>query len=145
MPRWEVAVSSLDDLVAALDEPDGPTSVSSVRQPQSLRRAVAAAVELGWVSSANEAQNAGLRGYLEALAQRAALDAHYAAHPRSRPDLAEVACALAELDHHPLAAHPDLIRQAAREVVIDRPDADADDVLLWAASLRHHAGSGPTR
>lgn len=127
-------MSGLDDLLAALDEHSGSV-VTSVRQPASLRRALTAAVRLGLVSSANEAQTVGLRTYLETLARRAALDAHYARHPETRPTLAEVALALAELDHSDLAEHPELIERAAAEVVGYRPDADADDVLLWAAAI----------
>lgn len=133
---------TLDDVLAALDESDTATTVSSVRQPRALRRALMAAVELGWVPNANEAQCHGLRSYLEALAQRSVLDAHYESHPDVRPDLAEVAIALAEIDHNPLAEHRSLIEQASREVMTVRPDADADDVLLWAASLHRHAVTG---
>ena len=65
-------------------------------------------------------------------------------HPQARPALSEVALALAELDHNPLAGDPALIEQAAREVIAVRPGADADDVLLWAASLRHHTATTTT-
>ena len=53
-------------------------------------------------------------------------------HPEVRPSLAELAIAAAELDGNPLAATPDLIREAAAAIVDRRPDADADDVLIWA-------------
>ncbi len=62
----------------------------------------------------------------------AALEAHYSQYPSVRPSLAEVALALAAQDGSPLAHHPDLVEQAAAEVVTRHPDADADDVLLWA-------------
>lgn len=38
----------------------------------------------------------------------------------------------ARQDGEPLADEPDLIRRAAEQIVRERPDADADDVLLWA-------------
>jgi len=136
------AMATLDDLMAALDDTDGQSTVSSVRQPAALRRALAVAVELGLVSNANEAQTDGLRAHLEALALRAGLEAHYAEHPQLRPSLAEVALALAELEHSALLQEPGLIAQAAVEVVQVRADADADDVLLWAEGLRRYAPVG---
>jgi len=60
------------------------------------------------------------------------LDSHYAEHPHARPGLADLAIAAAELDGHPLADQPDLLRRAAAEIVTGHPGADADDVLLWA-------------
>jgi len=135
----EVLVS-LQDLVDALDATDAQSVSSSVRQPGALQRALRAAVELGFASSANDGINSSLRIQLDAFAQRLALDQHYAEYPDARPTLAEVALELARLDHDSIADHPDLIAQAAREVVTYRPDADADDVLLWAASLQRHQG-----
>jgi hypothetical protein len=64
--------------------------------------------------------------------REAALAAHYEQHPAARPSLAELAIAAAELDENPLAATPDLIREAATAIVDRHPDADADDVLIWA-------------
>lgn len=133
-------MAELDDLREALDAPSDASVVSSIRQPAALRRALAVAVSMGWAGSGNDGMNVALRASLEAFAQRAALDAHYEAHPRARPDLADVAQALAELDHDPLAREPELLRLAAREVREVRPEADADDVLLWATSLQQHAG-----
>jgi hypothetical protein len=72
---------------------------------------------------------------LEAFAQRAVLDAHYQAHPRARPQLAEIALATAELDGNPLAARPDLVRRAAAEIGNLKDDATPDDVLIFAAGL----------
>lgn len=138
-------MSTLDDLVAALAEDASESTSTSVRQPAALRRALKAAVELGFAETANDALNATLRDALEAFALRAALEEHYAAHPAARPSLDEVALALAVLDHDPLAERPDLVRQAAREVVTIRPDADAADVLLWAASLLAHEGERRSR
>ena len=131
---------SLEDIVDALDATDTQSVSSSVRQPAALQRALRAAVELGFAASANDGINSSLRIELEAFAQRLALDEHYAEFPDARPALAEVALELARLDHDQLADHPELVTQAAREVVAYRPDADADDVLLWAASLQRHRG-----
>lgn len=131
-------MSALDDLIAALDEAPGDTESTSVRQPVALRRALRAALELGFAANANEAVNSATRASLEAFAQRAALDEHYATHPGSRPSLADVAHALAVLEHSPVAERPDLLQQAAEEVVRAKPGADGDDVLLWATSLLVH-------
>ena len=50
-----------------------------------------------------------------------------------RPSLPlRVALAAALLDGHPLAAQPELLEAAAAAVVERHPNADADDVLLWA-------------
>jgi hypothetical protein len=43
-----------------------------------------------------------------------------------------VARALAAQDGSPLADRPDLFERTAAEVTARHPDADADDVLLWA-------------
>ncbi len=134
-------MATLEALLAALDSTDGTTRVTSVRQPAALKEALRLAVELGWASTSNDGLNQALREQLEVFARRRALDEHYAAHPTSRPSLEEVAIALAQLEHSPLAEQPSLIRRAAREVSTVRPDADADDVLLWAASLAHHTSA----
>ena len=63
---------------------------------------------------------------------QAALDDHYARHPETRPDLADLAVAAAELDGHPLAAEPERIRQAAAELAARHPAPEPEDVLLWA-------------
>jgi hypothetical protein len=63
---------------------------------------------------------------------QAVLDRHYEEYPETRPTLAELAMAAAEIDGHPLADQPELIRQAAAEVRQRHPDAGPEDVLLWA-------------
>jgi hypothetical protein len=130
-----------EDLFALLDglDADGPTVVSSVRQPAALKQAVRVAVELGLDANANDATVHALRDRLEAFAQRRALDAHYSAHPEARPSLAEVAQAAAELDNDPLAGQTGLIRRAAEEIVALRPGATADDILIYAAGLASRA------
>jgi hypothetical protein len=132
-----------EDLFVLLDQldADGPTVVSSVRQPAALKEALRVAVELGLDATANDATVHAVRDRLEAFAQRRALDAHYAAHPGTRPSLAEVAQAAAELDGDPLAAEPALIRRAAKEIAALRPGAMADDVLVYAAGLRSRASA----
>jgi hypothetical protein len=132
-----------EDLFVLLDQldTDGPTVVSSVRQPAALKEALRVAVELGLDANANDATVRAVRDRLEAFAQRRALDAHYAAHPGVRPSLAEVAQAAAELDGDPLAAEPALIRRAAKEIAALRPGATADDVLVYAAGLRSKASA----
>jgi hypothetical protein len=136
VPRDEDLFGLLDGLDA-----DGPTVVSSVRQPAALKEALKVAVALGLDANANDATVRALRDRLEAFAQRRALDAHYVAHPEARPSLAEVAQAAAELDRDPLAEAPALIRQAAKEIVVLRPGATADDVLVYAAGLRSRSSA----
>ena len=75
---------------------------------------------------------AALRQALETAVMTAELEEHYRRHPNARPSLAEVALALAAQDGSPLADRPELLQRAAEEVVKRRPDADPDDVLLWA-------------
>ena len=63
---------------------------------------------------------------------QAALDDHYSENHKQRPSLGDLAVAAAELDEHPLASRPEVLRRAAKEVAKRHPHADADDVLLWA-------------
>lgn len=42
---------------------------------------------------------------------------------------------MAQMDGNPLAAKPQLLERAAREIVTTKPDADGDDVLDLAAEL----------
>lgn len=125
----------LQRLLDLLDDADGGTVGTSLRLPVRLRDAAGLAIELGIGASTAELTVQGMRAVLEAFAQRAVLDAHYEAHPDHRPDLAEIALATAELDGHPLAAHPELIRRAAQDVARSREDPTPDDVLLYAAGL----------
>lgn len=122
-------------LLDLLDRNEGETVGTSVRLPVNLRDAAALAGEMGLVGSTTELTVRGLRDALEAFAQRAVLDAHYRAHPRARPDLAEIALAAAEIDGNPLAERPELVRRAAVEVRAFKDDASPDDVLLYAAGL----------
>jgi hypothetical protein len=114
---------------------DGESVVTSVRQPAALREALRVAVDLGMDATVNDATVRALRDRVETFAQRMALESHYSQHPEARPSLAEVALAAAELDDNPLSQEPALLRRAADEVVAVKPDASADDVLVWAAAL----------
>jgi hypothetical protein len=109
------------------------TANTSMRIPTALRDAAAlAARELGAAPSATALTTIALRSALEAVLMQAALDDHYTRYPRTRPDLADLAIAAAELDGHPLAAEPERIRHAATELAARHPDSEPEDVLLWA-------------
>lgn len=123
----------LDRIIERLAAPDDSTVNTSMRLPAALREAAALAVEhLGVASSTTTLTSSALRSALETAVMDAALELHFKRHPSARPSLAEVAMALAVHDASPLAARRDLIERAAAEVVARHPDADADDVLLWA-------------
>ena len=126
---------------ALLDARDERTGGTSMRIPETLRDAAALAVEHLHVAPSTTALTAdALRNRLEAVVLQAALDSHYREHPKARASLAELAVAAAQLDGHPLAPQPDLLRRAAAEVVASHPDADADDVLLWGEAQAAVAG-----
>lgn len=135
------AVAELFDAVQRLHDEDA-TVVTSVRLSNSLREAVKAAVKAGMDANPNDAMLNAVRDRLEAFTQRLALDLHYERYPGVRPSLGEIAIAAAQLDDSPLAHDHDLLRRAADEVVRVKPDADADDVLVYAAALQ--AAHGPT-
>jgi hypothetical protein len=80
-----------------------------------------------------------MRASLEAIVMQAALNAHYDRYPDSRPDLADLAVAAAEMDGHALAARPDLLRQAADEIITRHPLATPEDVVLWAEATQMHS------
>ncbi len=134
---WYILVVKTDRTIERinhlLDSQDHETANTSMRLPAALREAAALAVkELGAAPSTTALAASALRLTLEAIVMQAALDSHYAEHPHARPGLADLAIAAAELDGHPLADQPDLLRRAAAEIVTGHPGADADDVLLWA-------------
>lgn len=127
------ALEALDEMSRLLDITDGETVNTSMRLPVALRDAAAMAVaEFGAASSTTSMTAAALRHALETLIMETALRLHYEQHPAAEPTLGEVALALAAQDGSPLADRPDLIASAAAAVAARRPDADADDVLLWA-------------
>ncbi|HEX6381089.1 MAG TPA: hypothetical protein VF180_07580 [Acidimicrobiia bacterium] len=136
MAKRSARNEQIERLFALLDRLEGDaTVVASVRQPAALREAVKVAVELGLDPTPNDAAVAALRERVETFAQRLALDAHYAAHPGARPTLAQRALAAARLDGDPLADDPALLSRAAEALARRRPDASADDVLLYATGL----------
>ncbi|MEX2626583.1 MAG: hypothetical protein WD225_06845 [Ilumatobacteraceae bacterium] len=125
--------SVLDQINRLLDADDEATVNTSMRLPASLRDAAALAVEqLGAAPSTTTMTATALRRALETIVMETALRLHYDEHPETRPSLAEVAHALAVQDGSPLADQLELIRSAAAAVRARHPDADADDVLLWA-------------
>jgi len=128
--------NSLDELLNALDGQESqPLVGTSVKLPQNLRAAAQAARKLGLIKSTSEIAGAGMRDQLTALANRAALDEHYARVPSTRPSLAQITHAYAQLHGHVLAERFDLIKESADRVVIDEPNADAHDVLIYATAL----------
>ncbi|MGH3371520.1 MAG: hypothetical protein ACRDPR_16135 [Nocardioidaceae bacterium] len=123
----------LDRINELLGTEDSSTVNTSMRLPTALRDAAALAVEhLGVAPSTTTLTAAALRSALETAVMEAALQAHFRDHPDARPSLAEAALALAAQDGSPLAGRPEVIERAAADVVVRRPGADADDVLLWA-------------
>jgi hypothetical protein len=126
-------VDALERINQLLQRADDETVNTSMRLPAGLREAAALAVsELGVSVSTTALTTEALRVRLEAIVVEAALEEHFQRHPKARPSLAELAIAAAELDGNPLAGQPGLIRRAAKAIVERHPDADADDVLLWA-------------
>lgn len=125
----------LTRLLDLLDSVNAESVGTSVRLPTALRDAAAVAIEMGLVSSTSELTTRGLREALESIAQRAVLDAHYEQYPSARPDLWEVALMSAELNAHPLADRPELIRRAAADLVVIVPDPSPAEVLAYAAGL----------
>jgi hypothetical protein len=113
-------LQAVDRINELLESDMGQTSNTSMRIPTALRDAAAIAVrELGAASSTT-------------ALTAAALDDHIRQYPEARPSLGDLAVAAAELDGHPLAGEPTRIRQAALEVEARHPDAEPEDVLLWA-------------
>jgi hypothetical protein len=134
---WYVAemidLAVLDELNRLLDAEHGQTVNTSMRLPVGLRDAAALAVRhLDVPRSTTSLTAAALRRFLETVVMDAALEAHFEEHPEARPSLAEVALAVAEQDGSELADRPELLEQAAADILERHPDADADDVLLWA-------------
>jgi hypothetical protein len=126
-------LQAVDRINELLESDMGRTSNTSMRIPTALRDAAAIAVrELGAASSTTALTTAALRARLEAAVMQAVLDDHFSQYPEARPSLGDLAVAAAELDGHPLAGEQARIRQAALEVEARHPDAEPEDVLLWA-------------
>jgi hypothetical protein len=123
----------IDRINELLDSADPETVNTSMRIPGALRDAAALAVsELDVAPSTTVLTANALRAALEAAVMQAVLDRHYQEYPESRPTLADLAIAAAEIDGHPLADNPGLIRRSAAEVQQRHPGASPEDVLLWA-------------
>lgn len=126
-------LEALDTLVRLLEDPGVETVNTSMRLPVALRDAAALAVKhFDAAPTATTMTTDALRQSLRTVVMEVALRLHVEQHPTAEPTLAEVALALAAQDGSPLAGRPDLIAGAAAAVTARRPDADADDVLLWA-------------
>jgi len=134
----EEAIDRINEL---LDSTDPATVNTSMRIPKALREAAALAVsELGVAPSATVLAANALRNFLEGTVALAALELHFEEYPEARPTLADLALVAAEWDGSPLAKQPDLLRRAAEEIVQRHPDAEPEDVLLWAEAREYAAG-----
>jgi len=133
----EEAIDRINEL---LDSTDPETTNTSMRIPKPLREAAALAVsELGIAPSATILTANALRMMLEGLVNLAVLELHYEQYPEFRPSLADLAIAAAELDGHPLAQQPELLRRSAAEIQRRHPDAEPEDVLVWAEAREYAA------
>jgi len=133
---WYVAVVAgdpLDRLADLLASPSDDTAGTSVRLPANLRAAATVAAEMGYATSIAELSVRGLRDVLEAIALRAALDAHYAEHPGVRPSLVEVALAAAEMDGVVISVEE--AERAASWLESQGRTPTPDEVVLVAAGI----------
>ncbi len=134
----EEAIDRINELLASTD----PETVNtSMRIPKALRDAAALAVsELGVAPSTTVMTANALRSLLEATVGLANLELHYEEYPQFRPTLADLAVVAAEWAGSPLAERPDLLRRYAEEIVRRHPDAEPEDVVLWAEA-REYTGA----
>jgi hypothetical protein len=133
----EEAIDRINELLRSAN----PETVDSpMRIPKALREAAALAVkELGVAPSATVTAAKALRNVLEGAVTLAALELHYEQYPEFRPSLADLAVVAAESDGNPRAQQPELIRRYADEVKLRHPDAEPEDVLLWAEARQYAA------
>jgi hypothetical protein len=132
---------AIDRINKLLSSTDPETANTSMRIPKALREAAAIAVsELDVAPSTTILTSNALRMFLEGTVVLAALELHFEEYPEARPTLAELAVVAAEWDDNPLAQRPDLLRQYAEELVQRHPDAEPEDVLLWAEAREYTAG-----
>jgi len=133
----EEAIDRINELLRSTN----PETVDSpMRIPKALREAAGLAVnELGVAPSATVTAANALRNVLEGAVTLAALELHYEQYPEFRPSLADLAVVAAESDGNPLAQQPELIRRYADEVQLRHPDAEPEDVLLWAEARQYAA------
>ena len=133
----EEAIDRINEL---LDSTDPETVNTSMRIPKPLRDAAALAVsELGLAPSSTVLAANALRMMLEGTVVLAALELHFERYPEARPSLAELAIASAEIDGNPLAQQPELIQRSAAEIQRRHPNAEPEDVLLWAEAREYAA------
>jgi hypothetical protein len=138
VPEYD-AIARINEL---LDSTDPETLNTSMRIPKALRDAAAIAVsELGVAPSTTILTANALRSMLEGAVVLAALERHFEEYPELRPTLADLAVAAAEMDGHPLAGQPELLRRSAGQVQRRHPDATPEDVLLWAEAVQSCAES----
>jgi hypothetical protein len=138
VPEYD-AIARINEL---LDSTDPETLNTSMRIPKALRDAAAIAVsELGVAPSTTILTSNALRSMLEGAVVLAALERHFEEYPELRPTLADLAVAAAEMDGHPLAGQPELLRRSAGQVQRRHPDATPEDVLLWAEAVQSCAES----
>jgi len=123
----------LDQIIELLESDDDATVNTSMRLPVALRDAAALAVEhLGVAPSTTTLTTTAHRALLETTVMESALGAHY----RVTPALPAIPCRGCPCPcwagWSALAQRRDIIERAAAEETARRPNADADDVLLWA-------------
>jgi hypothetical protein len=133
----EDAIDRINELLSSTD----PETVNtSMRIPKPLREAAALAVgELDVAPSTTILAANALRMFLQGTVALAALELHFEQYPEARPTLAELAVVAAEWDENPLAQRPELLRRYAEEIVQRHPDAEPEDVLLWAEAREYAA------
>lgn len=133
----EEAIDRINELLSSTDP---ETANTSMRIPKALREAAALAVsELDVAPSTTILTSNALRMFLEGTVVLAALELHFEEYPEARPTLAELAVVAAEWDDNPLAQRPELLRRYAEEIVQRHPDAEPEDVLLWAEAREYSA------
>lgn len=129
----EEAIDRINELLSSTDP---ETADTSMRIPKALREAAAIAVsELDVAPSTTILTANALRMFLEGTVVLAALELHYEEYPDTRPTLADLAIAAAEIDGNPLAQKPELLERSAAEVGSRHPGASFEDVLLWAEAV----------
>jgi hypothetical protein len=132
---------TIDRINELLGSTDPETANTSMRIPKALREAAALAVsELGVAPSTTILTSNALRTFLEGTVVLAALELHYEEYPDTRPTLADLALVAAEWAESPLAQRPDLLRRYAEEIAQRHPNAEPEDVLLWAEAREYAAG-----
>jgi hypothetical protein len=129
----EEAIDRINELLSSTDP---ETTNTSMRIPKALREAAAIAVsELDVAPSTTILTANALRMFLAGTVVLAALELHYEEYPDTRPTLADLAIAAAEIDGNPLAQKPELLERSAAEVGRRHPAASFEDVLLWAEAV----------